>query len=244
MSHSSIASMTTLELQTRATSTGTFRLLLVDSRSMFRQGLRALLERFSDLNIVGEATSGLEAFEQVRSLQPDVVLIGLYAPGYDYLQAASNIRREFPQTKVVVLTMDSSDPDLVYRAIRAGARGYLPQDSEIDDLVDTIRSVARGQTALAPQSLNNLVNFITEPEHSIEQSRVSVRLSPREKEVLDLVAGGMTDREIAERLCISESTVRSHIHNILDKLQLTNRVQAAAFVLTSRQIKGHDVVWR
>ncbi len=244
MSQVSLASVTTLDLQPKVVGAVTFRLLLVDSRSMFRQGLRALLERFQDLKIVGEAVSGHEAVEQVRQLHPDVVLIGLYPPGYDYLQAASNIRREFPQTKVVVLTMDSSDPDLVYRAIRAGARGYLPQDSGIDDLVDTIRSVARGQTALAPQSLNNLVNFITEPEHSIEQSRVSVRLSPREQEVLDLVAAGMTDREIAERLCISESTVRSHIHNILDKLQLTNRVQAAAFVLSSRQIKGNEVRWR
>ncbi len=238
------SSTTTFELQGNTTGAGTFRLLLVDSRSMFRQGLHALLERFPDLKVVGEAATGHEACDQARAFQPDVVLIGLYAPGYDYLQAAATIHRELPQTKVVILTMDSSDPDLVYRAIRAGARGYLPQDSGIDELVDTIRSVARGQTALAPQSLNNLVNFITEPEHSIEQPRVSVRLSPREQEVLDLVAGGMIDREIAERLCISESTVRSHIHNILDKLQLTNRVQAAAFVLTSRQIKGNDMAWR
>jgi two-component system nitrate/nitrite response regulator NarL len=203
-----------------------------------------LLERFPDLKILGEAESGIEALEQAHRTQPDIVLMGIYAPGYEYLQAASNIRRELPHTKVVVLTTDSSDPDLVYRAIRAGARGYLAQESGIDELVNAIRLVATGQTALAPQSLNNLVNFITEPEHAMEQSRAAVRLSAREHEVLELVARGMIDREIAERLCISESTVRSHIHNILDKLQLTNRVQAAAFVLTSRQIDGNGVGWR
>ncbi len=211
-----------------------YRLFLLDSRSMFRQGLRVLLERVPDLAVVGEATSGGEAIEQVRRLQPDLVLMGLYPPGHDYLQAASNIRRELPQTKIIVLTVDGSDPDLVYRAIRAGARGCLAQDSGIDELVHTIRQVARGQMALAPQSLDSLVTFITQPEHSIGHSRVSVRLSTREQEVLELVAQGLIDRDIADRLCISESTVRRHIHNILDKLQLTNRVQAAAFVLTSR----------
>lgn len=219
------------------------RLFLLDSRSMFRQGLRVLLERLPDLMVVGEATDGGDAIKQMRVLDPDLVLMGLYPPGYDYLQAASHIRGELPRVKIIVLTVDNSDPDLIYRAIRAGARGYLAQDSGIDELVSTIRLVAQGQTALAPRSLDSLVNFIAQPEHSIEHPRMAARLSIREQEVLGLVAQGLIDRDIADRLCIAESTVRSHIHNILDKLQLTNRVQAAAFVLTSRHTADSQGAW-
>lgn len=213
----------------------TYRLLLVDSRSMFRQGLRALLDRVDDLTVVGEATDCLETLEQARRLLPDLVLIHVHVAGGDIIQTTADLRRDLPSVRVIVLTADSNDPNLVYQAVRAGARGYVSQDSEVDDLVKAIRLVAQGQAVLAPQSLTSLVDLITQPQSPIERARVAHQLTLREREVLELVAKGITNREIARRLFVSESTVRSHIHNILDKLQLENRVQAATFVLANRE---------
>jgi len=222
----------------------THRLLLVDSRVMFRQGLRALLERVDDLIVVGEASDCAEAIELARELQPEVILLDIHVPGCDIVQTTATIGREFPDTKIVILTGDSNDPNLVYQAIRAGARGYVSQDSQIDDLVEAIHLVAQGQAVLAPQSLTSLVDLITHPKMQPECDRIADRLTTRENEVLELVSKGITNREIARRLFVSESTVRSHIHNILDKLQLSNRVQAAAFVLMSRDSEQTTAGWR
>jgi len=215
--------------------TRTYRVFLVDSRSMFRQGLRALLRHFPDVVVAGEAADGLTMLELARERSPDVVLIGAQLSGADILQTTANIRREMPRANVIILTTDAEDSTFIFQAIRTGARGCISQDSDIEDLVKAIRLVGQGQAVLAPQSLTDLINLITQPESPTEHTRVLDRLTNREREVLNLISQGITNREIAERLCVTESTVRSHIHSILDKLQLTNRVQAATFALTARR---------
>ena len=225
-------------MQTKA-----YRLLLVDSRLMFRQGLRALLKRFQDLEIVGDAADGTSALELARELQPDVVLIDIHVADADVLQTTADLRRELPRANVIIMSADADDPNFVFQAIRAGARGCVSQDGEVDDLAKAIRLVAQGQAVLGPRSLTSLIDLITRVESPVEQARVADRLTVREREVLELVAQGSTNREIAQRLFVSESTVRSHIHNILDKLQLTNRVQAATFALTKRQADRSESSW-
>ncbi len=210
-----------------------YRLLLVDSRSIFRQGLRALLKKYPDLDVVAEVADGWSALEKARELRPDVILINMHVAGSDVLQTAAELRLKVPGANILILTHDGEDPNFLYQAIRAGARGCISEDSEVADLVKAVRLVAQGQAVLGPESLTSLINMLIQPDAPSEQSRVD-RLTVREREVLELVAQGITNREIAERLYVSESTVRSHIHNILDKLQLSNRVQAAAFALTSR----------
>ncbi|HEY3110685.1 MAG TPA: response regulator transcription factor [Chloroflexota bacterium] len=203
------------------------RVLLGDNYAMFRQGLRALLDRLPDLVVVGEVGDSGQAVDRAVLLQPDVVVLAAWLPGQGVHEATAAMRERAPDARVIVLGTDG-DPRAMYEAIKSGAMGYVPRTSGIDDLVAAIRQVADGQAALPPAALTGLVGFITSAP--IEPSRVSPNgLSEREQDVLELVAQGRTNREIGEVLCVAESTVRSHLHNILSKLNVANRVQAAAF---------------
>lgn len=215
----------------------TLRLLIVDDYTMFRQGLRTLLAEARDLVVVGEAGDGYEAVHKTRQLQPDVVLMDIHLPDCDGLEATATITREFPAVKVIMVAGDNNDPDLIYRAIHAGAMGYVSKHSSVDELVEAVRLVARGEAILTPRSVTALVNFIRETADKSSSKVTAIdRLSVREQEVLDLLSQGYSNREIGSQLCVTESTVRAHIHNVLDKLQLSNRVQAATFALGLRQI--------
>jgi len=213
------------------------RVLIADDHALFRQGIHALLRDNLDLHVVGEAANDVELLEKSRQLHPDVVLIDAELPATDGLQATRQIRDELPETKVIVLSIKDDCPELVYSAIKAGALGFVTKTSEIGELIGAIRAVASGQASIATGSLTSLVTVLGSSElvergmgESLEE-----KLTEREEEVLDLVTQGHSNREIASLLCISESTVRSHLHNILDKLHLSNRVQAATYALTSKR---------
>ena len=213
----------------------TRRVALVDNRTVIRQGVRAALERYGDVVVVGESGVDEGVVERVRATNPDVVLVGVHRGGADLLEVIANIHDGGNHGEVILLAGDGVDPELIFGALRAGVRGIVSQDSGIDELVKAIHLVASGQVVVSSHSLTSLVDTIAQPRSAGDQAPVTQLLSTREWEVLDLVVEGATNREIARRLFVSESTVRSHIHNILSKLHLSNRVQAAAYALEMRE---------
>jgi two-component system NarL family response regulator len=219
---------------------------LIDRRTIVRRGLRSVLAVEADVDVVGEADGGPTVFDQVMTLRPDVILVGLGTVGHSIAEFMASVRESVPQVRVFALTTMDSEPRLVYEAIQAGLRGCLPEETDAEELVDAIHVVARGRAVLAPCYLTDLVNLVAQPPFESAHNPNPQRLSTREQEVLELVAQGKTNREIARTLFVSESTVRSHVHNVLAKLELTNRVQAAAYALDvrsqNREPKGSSQV--
>jgi len=201
------------------------RLLIADDHPIVRKGLRALLEDQSDIQVVGEAADGNEAVEQAREFKPDVLLLDLMMPGKDGLAAIGEIKREQPDARILVLTSYFED-DQVFPAIKAGALGYLLKDSSPQELLQAIRDIARGQSALHPAIA---LKVIRELNHPANLPATTDPLTARELEVLTLLGQGMSNAEIAARLTISERTVGTHISNILNKLHLASRTQAALY---------------
>ncbi len=205
------------------------RILLVDDHPVVRRGIKALLSTEPDLEVVGEAGDGEEAVQEALRLRPDVVLMDLVMPRLDGVQATRRIMEQSPGTHVLVLTSFGSD-DKVFPAIKAGARGYLLKDARAGDLLGAIRRAARGQTSLDPDVARRLLRELSsEPQ----RAGAGEPLTPREVDVLRLVARGMPNEDIAQRLSISEATVRTHVSHILAKLGLDNRTQAALYALRS-----------
>jgi two-component system response regulator NreC len=212
-------------------------ILILDNSRIFRQGLRVLLENVSDFQVVGD-TDGQSALALALECRPSIILTNLWLPrSEDGLALVTRIRHLLPETRVIALPPLSDDPQLVYRAVQAGAVGYVPMtNADVGEVEMAIRTVARGQPYFSSDALTSLLTTIeakNEIDFGVSQTQIAV-LTAREQGVLNLVAHGFTNRQIAERLTITESTVRSHLQNILDKLQLTNRVQAAAFALRNR----------
>jgi NarL family two-component system response regulator LiaR len=199
------------------------RILIADDHSVVRQGLRMFLALDSDLDVVGEATNGKEALELARRLQPDVVLMDLLMPVMDGIAATGAIRRELPDTEVLALTSVLED-DKVVGAIRAGAIGYLLKDTEGDELRNAIKAAASGQVQLSPKAAARLMREVNAPD-SPEV------LTERETEVLRLMAVGQANKEIARTLKIGEKTVKTHVSNILGKLGVQSRTQAALYAV-------------
>ncbi len=193
--------------------------LLVDDHSVVRQGLRMFLELDPELEVVGEARDGAEAVRRARQLQPDVVLMDLLMPEMDGIEATTMIRREMPDIEVIALTSVLED-EKVYSAIRAGAIGYLLKNTEADELCRAIKAAAAGQVQLSPAAAARLMRRVRAPESPDE-------LTPRELEVLRLLAEGLANKEIARELSIGEKTVKTHVSNILSKLGVLSRTQAA-----------------
>jgi NarL family two-component system response regulator LiaR len=200
--------------------------LIVDDHGMVRQGLRTYLNLMEDIKVVGEAQNGAEAVAQVRRHKPDVVLMDLVMPEMDGIEATRRIRELHPDTKVIVLSSFTED-DKVFPAIKSGAAGYLLKDISPTDLANAIRAVIRGQTQLHPDIAKKLMNQFVDPKARIEG--ISEDLTPREVEVLGLLAQGMSNAELADALFISEKTIKTHISNILGKLNLADRTQAAIY---------------
>ena len=203
------------------------RLLLVDDQGIVRKGIRALLAEVKGMVVLGEASNGQEAVAQAEALRPDVILMDLVMPHMDGIEAIRRIKARQPEVRILALTSFLAD-DKVFPAIKAGALGYLLKDSDPEDLIVAIQNVYRGQPFLPP---NIARKVLEELSHPAGNPPTPDPLTEREVEVLQLVAQGISNQEIAERLVISEATVRTHIGNILNKLHLANRVQAALYAL-------------
>jgi DNA-binding NarL/FixJ family response regulator len=201
---------------------GEIRLLIVDDHPVVRDGLRGMLESQPDFEVVGEAGDGSEAVQQVENLKPDIVLMDLRMPVMDGVTALGEIKANNPEVQVLVLTTYDSDADIL-PAIEAGAAGYLLKDSSKEELYDGIRAAARGETVLAPAVAARLVGRMRAPAEE--------KLSSREVEVLQLVAEGASNSEIAQQLHISQATVKSHLVNIFGKLGVSDRTAAVTMAL-------------
>ena len=203
------------------------RILIADDHVIVREGIRTLLGSVPDMQVVGEAVDGADAIAQTRRLNPDVVLMDLIMPVMNGIDAIAAITRENPDVRILVLT-SFSEEDMVFPAIQAGALGYLLKDSSPAQLLQAIQDVHRGQASLHPSIALKLIKELKRPTTLPPAEQP---LTGRELGVLKLVAQGLTNPEIADRLVISEWTVRTHIRNILGKLHLANRTQAALYAL-------------
>lgn len=204
------------------------RILIADDHTLVREGLRSLIGTEQGMEVVGEAANGAEAVRRVELLRPDVVLIDLVMPEMDGIAAIARIKQIDPQARILALT-SFSDDDKVLSAIKAGALGYLLKDSTPQELLQAIRHVHQGEAFLDPTVALKVIGELTRP--SAAPATDEHALSEREVEVLRLVAEGLSNQEIAEKLGVSERTVRNHVGSILSKLHLANRTQAALYAL-------------
>lgn len=219
-----------MEERSNAT-TKTIRVLLVDDHSVVRSGLGAFLMVFDDMTFVGEASDGKEAIAACQELQPDVVLMDLMMPVMDGVTATQEIRSRWPHIQVLALTSFKED-DLVQRVIRAGAIGYLMKNISADQLAAAIRSAVGGLPTLAPEAARSLILTGRQP---VSASRFD--LTDREKEVVSLMARGLSNLEIADRLVVSRSTVKFHVSSVLSKLGASSRTEAVAIALNNHLVE-------
>jgi len=203
------------------------RVLIVDDHTIVRKGIRALLTEIAGIEVVGEAADGQGAVVQANSLRPDVILMDLAMPQMDGIEATRQIKTSQPESRILVMTSFATD-DKVLPAIKAGALGYLLKESAPEDLVQAIHQIHRGEPSLHPTIARKILQEITDPS---DRPPTPDPLTKREAEVLLLVAQGLSNQDIARKLHISDPTVRSHVSNIMSKLHLATRIQAALYAL-------------
>lgn len=208
--------------------TNPIRVLLTDDHAIVRMGVRALLATERDIQVVGEACSGAEALAQTEALHPDVILMDLVMPELDGIEATRQITSKLPGTRILVLTSFAAD-EKVFPAIKAGALGYLLKDSSPEELVEAIRKVHRGEPSLEASIARKVLIELSHPPK--QQPLTADPLTEREFDVLRLIVKGCSNKEIALKLSVSELTVRTHVSNILSKLHLASRTQAALYAL-------------
>jgi len=199
------------------------RMLVVDDHTLVRQAIVNFLSEDQLIEVVGEASNGFEAVSQARELQPDVILMDLAMPGMDGIAATRIIKGELPKTQIILLTDSSAEEDIL-KAVRAGARGYILKQADAASLTQQIKQVFSGKVALSEDLLSKLLRGLAQDSPSVAQP-----LTQREKEVLELIAHGMTNKDIASALIISGNTVRSHVRSVMQKLELENRTQLAVY---------------
>jgi len=210
------------------------KVLIVDDHAMFRQGIRALLEGYEDVEIVGEATEGMEAIEKVLQLAPQVVLMDIAMPVMGGLEATRRIQKESPNTKVLVLTQ-YEDSEYILSLLRAGAKGYISKTATASELISAIHTVHQGESYLYPSATTTLIEeYLTRVGGEKNEYE---RLTDREREILQLVAEGRTNREIADRLFISIKTVLRHRTNVMEKLGFHNRTELIKYAISKGLIE-------
>lgn len=212
------------------TNTKPISVLLVDDHTLFRSGIRSLLQRNADFTVVGEAADGVEGIKRAKQLRPDVVLLDLNMPGMSGLETLQLILQDCPDTAVILLTVSEEAQDLT-AALQAGARGYLIKNIDADYLVRAIRRAASGEPVLAEAMTTKLVAHMQGGAPKPPPASEIDRLTPREREILACLARGESNKLIARTLDVAESTVKIHVQNILKKLNLTSRVQAAVYAV-------------
>jgi DNA-binding NarL/FixJ family response regulator len=214
------------------------RVLVVDDHALFRRGLEMVLEQEPDIEVVGEASDGTEAVEVATETTPDVVLMDVRMPRRGGIDACTAIKDAVPSTKIIMLTISDEEADL-YDAIKAGAMGYLLKEISIEEVASAIRAVHGGQSLISPSMASKLLNeFASMIKRTDERQQVPTpRLTDREMEVLRLVAKGLNNRDIAKQLYISENTVKNHIRNILEKLQLHSRMEAVVYAVREKLLE-------
>ena len=210
--------------------------MLVDDHELVRQGIAAMLNGAGDVSVVGVARTGREALEVARRELPDVVLMDVKMPDMDGLEATRKMKEERPRTAVVMLTMHDN-PAYLRDAVRAGAAGYLLKDVSKDELIDAIRQVATGGAFIESQMLKGMLSEM-KPSGGVGPSPAAKNLTKREREILSLVAEGLSNREIAEKLVLSPETVKSHVAAILEKLNVSDRTQAAIYAVRNGLVES------
>ena len=210
------------------------KVLLTDDHNLFREGLARILRDAPGIDLIASAASGEEALKLAKQHQPDLVLMDINMPGIGGLEATRKLRQKLPEVKVLMLTISEEDQDL-FTAVRYGARGYILKNSSSRDLLEAIRRVHNGEAVITPRMAVKLLDAFAEiqalPPSTIGETLQVEELTERETDVLRLVAQGLSNKEIGDKLSISPNTVRAHLRNILEKLQLTSRVEAATWAL-------------
>jgi DNA-binding NarL/FixJ family response regulator len=215
------------------------RLLLVDDHALFRKGLASLLAQEKGFTVVGEAGDGAEAVRKAQELRPDLVLMDIHMPRTSGLEATRQITAALPSTRIVILTVSEEDTDL-FEAIKSGAHGYLLKTVEPEQLGALLRGVFRGEAPMSPSTAARVLKQFAARAASRPEPRIGEDLTAREKEVLELLVSGRTNKEIAGALAIAENTVKNHLKSILGKLHLQNRVQAATLALQRGIVRSRD----
>jgi DNA-binding NarL/FixJ family response regulator len=208
--------------------TDRIRVMLVDDHALMRKGVASLLAACPDIEVVGEAENGAEAVARVADLMPDLILMDIQMPEMDGLEATRRIKAEHPYLKIVMLTISEEERTL-FDAIKAGAQGYLLKKMEPDEFLSMVRGISRGEAPISRVMASKILGEFSRRVKGPQLEDPMAKLSPREREVLQLLTQGNTNKEIANSLCVSENTVKNHLKNILAKLHLQNRVQAVAF---------------
>jgi len=209
------------------------RVLVVDDQELFRRGLIMLLSGDTDIEVVGEASDGISATELAVKTAPDVILLDVRMPRRTGVEACRGIKEAVPSAKIIMLTVSDEEADL-YESVKNGASGYLLKDSSIEEVAQAIRVVNEGQSLISPSMAVKLIDEFKQMSKPEREQGPTLRLTERELEVLRLVAKGLNNREVAKELFISENTVKNHVRNILEKLQLHSRMEAVMYAMREK----------